>query len=115
MKRTVGGLVLLTELVVLGYGMLLAFLLTAWMETNSFAVRATEINWWIESAKRLFLVGVAAIVFAAMLWLANKVLFRWLGYQNRRLALFSAGAAFLLIVAAGTIGAVNFAVTKPFI
>jgi hypothetical protein len=114
MKRIVGGVALLTELVVLGYVMLLAFLLTVWMESDSFAVRAAEIDWWIESAKRLFVVGGAATVFAVTLWLINKPLFRWLGYRNQRLSLFSAVAVFLLVIAAGIIGAVNFVVTKPF-
>lgn len=103
------------ELVVLGYAMLMAFLLTVWIETHSFADRATEVDWWIEGGKRLFVVGVVAAIFAAILLPVNKVVFRWLGFENRHFALYSAGAAFLLIVAAGITGAVNFAITKPFI
>jgi len=114
MKRIVGVAALLTELVVLGYVMFMAFLLNVWMEHDSFALQATEIDWWIESAKRLFMVGVAATVFAVMLWLVNKSLFRWLGYRNQRLSVISAIVAFLLIIVAGVIGAVNFIVTKPF-
>jgi hypothetical protein len=113
-KRIVGVVALLTELVVLGYVMMMAFLFNVWMEHDSFAVQATEIDWWIESAKRLILAGVAATVFAVMLWLVNKSLFRWLGYRNQRLSVISAIVAFLLVIAAGIIGAVNFIVTKPF-
>ena len=114
MKRIVGSVALLAELVVLGYVMLLAFLLTAWMESDGFAAQATEIDWWIESGKRLLVVGGAATVFAIVVWLANNRLFRWLGYRNLRLSLWSAIAVFLLVAAAGAIGAVNFVITKPF-
>ena len=115
MKRAVSVMAVFVELVVLGYAMLMGFLLTVWIETDSFADRATEIDWWIEGGKRLFMVGVAAAIFAAILLPVNKVVFRWLGFENRRFASYSAGAAFLLIVAAGITGAVNFAITKPFI
>ncbi len=115
MKRTAGVLAVLAEHVLLGYAMFMAFLLTVWMETDSFAIRATEMDWWIEGGKRLFVVSVAAAIFATMLLLVNKAFFRWLGVENRRLAPTTAGAAFLLIVTAGITGAVNFVITKPFI
>ena len=115
MKRAASVVAMFVELLVVGYAMFMAFLLTVWIETDSFAIRATEIDWWIEGAKRLFVVVFAAAIFAAILLPLNKVLFRWLGFENRRLATFSAGAAFLLIVAAGITGAVSFAITKPFI
>ena len=115
MKRAASVMTVFVELVVLGYAMFMAFLLTVWIETNSFAGRATEIDWWIEGGKRLFVVGVATAIFAAILLPVNKYIFRWLGFVNRRIASYSAVAAFLLIVAAGIIGAVNFAITKPFI
>ena len=106
---------LFVELVVLGYAMFMAFLLTVWIETNGFAMRATEIDWWIEGGKRLFVVGVVAAIIAAILLPVNNVLFRWFGFENPRYVSYSAGAVFLLIVAAGIIGAINFAITKPYI
>jgi len=106
---------MLVELFVLGYGMFMAFLLTVWIETDIFAIQATEMDWWVEGGKRLFMVGVAAAIFSAILVSVNKVFFRWLGFQNRRFATVSGGAAFLLIFAAGITGAVSFAITKPFI
>jgi len=115
MKQVASIAAMFIELLVLGYAMFMAFLLTVWIETHSFANRATEIDWWIEGGKRLFVVCVAAALFAGILLPLNKVLFRWLGFENRRYATFSAAVAFLLIVAAGIIGAVNFAITKPFI
>jgi hypothetical protein len=90
MKRAASVMAMFVELVVLGYAMLIAFLLTVWMETDSFAIWATEIDWWIEGGKRLFVVGVAAAIFAAILLPMNKVFFRWLGFENRRFATFSA-------------------------
>jgi hypothetical protein len=115
MKRVASLMALFVELALLGYGMLMAFLLTVWIETHSFASQATEIDWWIEGGKRLFVVSVAAVIFAAILLPVNKVFFRWLGFEGRRFKWYLAGAAFLLIVAAGITGAVNFAITKPFI
>ena len=106
---------LFAELVVLGYAMLMAFLLTVWIETHTFANQSTEIDWWIEGGKRLFVVSVAAAMIAAILLPVNKVFFNCLGFENRRFASYSAGAAFLLIVVVGITGTVNFAITKPFI
>lgn len=115
MKRAASVMAVFVEVVMLGYSMLIAFLLTVWIETDTFANVATDIDWWIEGGKRLFVVGVAAAIFAAILLPVNKVFFRWLGFENPRFAWYSAGAAFLLIVAAGITGAVNFAISKPFI
>ncbi len=115
MKRVVSVAGMVVELLVLGYAMFLAFLLTVWIETDIFAIQATEIDWWVEGGKRLFVVGLAAAIFSAILVSVNKVFFRWLGFRNRRFAILSGGAAFLLIVAAGITGAVSFAITKPFI
>jgi hypothetical protein len=115
MKRAVSVIAVFVELVVLGYAMLMAFLITVWIETDSFAVRATEIDWWIEGGKRLFVVVIAAAIFAVILLPVNKVFFRWLGFKNRHFASYFAGAAFLLIVTVGITGEVNFAITKPFI
>ena len=114
-KQAVSVIVLFAELVVLGYAMFMAFLLTVWIETDDFAMWATEIDWWIESGKRLIVVGVVAAIFAAILFPVNKVFFRWLGFENRRFVSYSSSAAFLLVVAAGIVGAINFATTKPYI
>lgn len=108
-------LTLFVELVVLGYATFMAFLLTVWIETHGFADRATEIDWWIEGGKRLFVVSVTAAIFAAILLPVNKVLFRWIGLENRRFASYLSGVAFLMIVAAGIVGAINFVISKPFI
>jgi len=115
MKRAASVMAVFVELVVLGYAMFMAFLLTVWIETDSFAMRATEIDWWIEGVKRLFVVVVVAAIFAAILLPVNKVLLRSLGFENRRFVSYSVGAAFLLIVVVGIIGAINFAITKPYI
>jgi hypothetical protein len=115
MKRAASVTAMIIEVLVLGYAMFMAFLLTVWIETNSFANRATEIDWWIEGGKRLFVVCVAAALISAILLPLNKIFFRWLGFENHRFATFSAVAAFLLIVAVGIAGAVTFTITKPFI
>jgi hypothetical protein len=115
MKRAASVMAVFVELVVLGYTMLMSFLFTVWIETHSFADRATQLDWWIEGGARLFVVGVVAAIFATILLPVNKVVFRWLGFENRHFASYSASAAFLLIVAAGITGVVNFAITKPFI
>ena len=108
-------MVLFVELVVLGYAMLMAFLLTVWIETDSFANRAAEVDWWIEGGKRLVVVSAAAVLFAAILMSVNKMVFRWIGFEDQRFASYSAGVAFLMIVMAGITGAVNFGLAKPFI
>lgn len=115
MKKAASIAAIFVELLVLGYAMFMAFLLTVWIEDHSFAHRASEIDWWIEGGKRLFVVCVAATLFTAILLPLNKILFRWLGFENRRFAMFSAVTSFLLIVVAGITGAVTFAITKPFI
>lgn len=115
MKRIASVVAVLVELVVLGYVTLMALVLTAWMETDSFAIRATETDWWIEGGKRMFVVGVIAAIFAALSLPLNRLFFRCLGFNNRYLAPLSAGAAFILIMAAGITGAGHFVLTKPFI
>jgi hypothetical protein len=111
MKRIFGLLIISTEAAALVYTVFMSYLLTAWMETDAFAVQATNIDWWVEGGKRLLIVGLGASFVACISMVGNGYLFRWLGL---RLALFSAIAVFVLMVAAGMIGAIEFAVTKPF-
>jgi len=115
MKRALCGLVYLGEIAVLGCATFMAFLFGAWMESDAFAIGATELDWWFEGGKRLFIVAVAATAFSATVLITNRHVFRWLGLENRRAAFVLATTAFVLVLAAGIVGVLSFVIQKPFI
>ena len=115
MKRAIFGLVIMGEIAVVGYAAFMIFLFGAWMESDAFAVGASDPDWWLEGGKRLFVISVAAIAFSTTALIANRPIFRWLGFESRRAAFVSAAAAFALLLAAGIIGVLLFVIRKPFI
>jgi hypothetical protein len=114
-QRVAGVVVLLAESAVFVWALFMSFLLTAWMEGDGFAARATELDWWIEAGKRMTVATIGAGIFALVAFFVSRCAFRWAGITSDRLALLTAAGAFVLLIGAAVVGAVTFVVTKPFI
>lgn len=115
MKRALRSLVYLGEIAVLGYTTFMAFLFGAWMESDTFAIGATELDWWFEGGKRIFIVAVVAAAFSATALIVNRHVFRWLGLENRRAPFVLAITVLVLVLVAGIVGVLSFVIQKPFI
>ena len=113
--RVAGVVVLVTELGVFAWALFMSFLLTAWMEGDGFAAKATEMDWWIEAGKRMTVATIGAAIFSILTFFVNRHALRWTGIINERIALFMAVGAFVLLLGAATAGAIGFVITKPFI
>jgi len=114
-ERVAGMVVLVTELGVFAWALFMSFLLTAWMEGDGFAARATEMDWWIEAGKRMTVATIGAAIFSILTFFVNRHALRWAGVINERVAFFTAVGAFVLLLGAATAGAISFVITKPFI
>ena len=107
-------LLLLVEVYVVGYASLVAYLFTAWMQSDGFAMRATEMDWWWEALKRVGMSLLLAIAVSAALFYINRILVRrrylkWASFQR-----YSALICFILITLAAVAGAISFLIHKPF-
>ena len=115
MKRIIGISLLTAEVVATAYSAFMAYLLSAWMESDDFALQTTGSDWLFEGGKRLMIVCLGAFVAAAMARAGNERLFRLLGFPINRMDIYSAVAIFILIVASGAIGSIEFIMTRPFL
>ncbi len=114
MKRIAKVVVVLLELFLLGNGILIAFLMGSWMESDAFAYSASELDWWKVAVKRFLVLSVLSVVASAIVWMINKPLFAWSGFKNKRLPVITAGVTLVSFGVAGLVGAITFAVTKPY-
>jgi hypothetical protein len=114
-RRTIAGLIVVAEVALAAYLTLIVWLLSVWMVDDSVAARMVSSDWYIEGARR-FAAGVAvSLVFGAVAYVANR---RWLTPLLPDSPLFASRAAVLLgccIGLGGAAGAIQFAVTKPFL
>ena len=107
-------ILLLVELYVIGYATFKAYLLNAWMESGSFARRATELDWWLAALQRVGMSLLLAGAVSAALFYINRLLVRrhylkWTSFHRN-----SAVLCFGLITIAALLGAVSFLITKPY-
>lgn len=106
---------MLLELFLLGTGILMAFLMASWMESDAFAYSASGVDWWKLAVKRFLALSVVSVVASMIVWRINKPLFAWVGFKNERLPAITAGVTLASLGVAGLAGAITFAVTKPYI
>jgi hypothetical protein len=96
------------------YVALYCWLIAAWIVDDSWAFRAAPIDWWREAATRfgfgILLGSAAGLVLVAL----NRLLAR-AGLTVPRLGPWQIGVgAFAAIVAASAIGALYFAIRRPY-
>ena len=108
-------MLLLVQAAIVIYVATISFLITVLYETDTFAFRATEFDWWLQGARKLAIVAVATAIITSFIYVVNKRLFRWIGLRNPRLALFVSATAGVLVLGAGTVGTAMFIYSKPFI
>ena len=114
MKRGIGILLIIAEAAGAIYAVFMSYLMTVWMESDAFAAHASDRDWWAESGKRVMIVILGAVLTATIVRLVNRKLFPLTGLQTSRMDLYSAIALFVLMVAAGAIGSIEFVSTRPF-
>ena len=108
-------LLLVVEVYVLGYASLVAYLFTSWMQSDSFAFRATAMDWWLEAIKRIGISLLLALAVSAAVFYINRILvkrryLRWTSFHR-----YSALTCFGFITLAALAGTVIFLVDKPYI
>ena len=108
-------LLLLVEVYVLGYAGLVAYLFTAWMQSDSFAMQSTEMDWWLEALKRVGMSLLLALAVSGALFYINRLLvkrryLKWVSFYR-----YSALFCFGFITLAAIIGTVSFLINKPYL
>jgi len=106
---------MLVEFLLLFFLMLMAFLITGWIEDDSFAITASDMDWWIVAGQRLLFTSVLSLIAAVFIWLINRSLFEWSRFGIERLPIISGIIAFVSLFISALGGAIYFAVWKPFI
>ena len=113
-RIAIPALILIVETVLAAHVAVVVWLLAVWMVDDSQAARMVPSDWYIEAVRR-FAVGTAVgFVFGAVAYLVNR---RWvapLAPNSPSLALRAALLLACCIGLAGGVGAIQFAVTKPF-
>jgi len=107
--------IMLVEFLLLFFLMLMAFLITGWIEDDSFAVTASEIDWWIVAGQRLIFTSVLSLIAAVFIWRVNNSLFVLGHFGIERLPIISGIIVFVCLFISAVGGAIYFAVWKPFI
>jgi hypothetical protein len=105
----------LLEIFVFGNAILIAFVMGAWMESSSFASSASESDWWFEAGNRFIVGSVMAAFLSALVWFVNRNLFVWVGFKTERPSTLIASILFGSLCVSTLVGAINFAITKPYI
>ena len=113
-RRAIPALILIVETGLASYVALVVWLLSVWMVDDSQAARMVPSDWYIEAVRR-FGAGIAvALVFGALAYLVNR---RWVAALLPNSPSLALRAALLLACCIGLfggVGAIQFAVTKPF-
>ena len=107
-------LLLLVELYVVGYASLVAYLFTSWMQSDGFALGATQMDWWLEAIQRVGVSLLLALAVSTALFYINRFLvkrryLKWASFHR-----YSALLCFSLIIVAALTGAVIFLIDKPY-
>jgi hypothetical protein len=101
---------LLLEGVGAAYLCLIGYLMGVWMVGDSVAFRMTSSDWYLEGVKRFAEVCVLAAVSALVVHLFN----RWALCSRMPAARLVSVLVFSAICVSGLVGAVEFAVKKPY-
>ena len=112
-NRILIGLLLLVEVYVVGYACLVAYLFSSWMQSDSFALSATQMDWWLEALKRIGLSLLLALAVSAALFYINRILVKrryltWVSFHR-----YSALVCFSLVTLAAVAGAISFLKHQP--
>ena len=108
-------ILLLVELYVIAYAGLMAYILNAWLKSDTFARRATELDWWLVAFQRVGMSLLLAVAVSAALFYINRLLVRrhyliWASFPR-----YSALLTFSVITVAALAGAVSFLFNKPYL
>lgn len=104
---------LVIELAVLGYGTLMAWLLSAWFLDDAVAAGMQPTDWWSIAAERFVSCALVSVFAATCVSVVN----RWLARVNQwsgRWPLVTTALFVVLPVGASLAGVIQFGLTKPF-
>ena len=115
LARTLVVLLLLSEIYVLGYATLVAFVISGWFESDMFALQANEADWILLAVKRLILITVFAVLISFVLMFINRLLVHRQLITWPNLPRLSFIISLLLIIGSGLTGSALLIINKPFI
>lgn len=92
----------------------LAWIISSWMTDDSWASRASDLDWWLEAGRRATFGLLAALCVGLVLFVLNRGLIHWrlASPQARPLRTAVIGAS--VVAAASIAGAVYFAIERPW-
>jgi hypothetical protein len=107
-------LVVLGEAVVCFYLTTVVWVMTRWPDSEAVAYRMRGWDWWKAGASHFLAGSLVGLVGGGTVFIANRPVMRWLGVEGKRIPLGIAGSFAAAIVLAAFIGALSFAIRKPY-
>lgn len=113
-KKIIVAIVMLGEAFVFASAVMVIFVMSAWMESDAFMISASEIDWWVEAGKRFIFASFLSLLFVAAFWLINKLLLSWIQFKKQKAHNYLAVIALFVLLGSSLMGAITFAITRPF-
>ena len=92
----------------------LAWLMSGWMVDDSWAERASDADWWFEAGRRTAVGLLGALIVGCVLFVLNRSLAHWKLASPAARPIRAAILGASVVAAASTVGAVMFAIDRPF-
>jgi hypothetical protein len=102
------------QLAGVAYASLIAWLMSVWMVDDSWAVHASDADWWVAAGKRVALGLIGAAIVGGVLFVFNRALVHWKLASPTARPLRAALLGTTVVAIASIAGAVIFVVERPF-
>lgn len=114
-QRIAIGLVLAAEALGLTYAVAMAWLMSGWFLDDHVAASMLPHEWWIVAAQRVAFWSVAAVLLSLLTYGIGHLVARALGVNFERPRVITAIPVFVAVEASAIAGALQFALTRPFL
>jgi len=115
MKKIIPYIVFIFEFIVAAYLAYISYFLSAWFINDSVAVRLKDNDWNMIAVWRVLEFLVVGLVFSLITFFINKyVISHFMLGKKQKLAVIISVMIFFMIVIPSIIGAIEFAIEKPF-
>jgi hypothetical protein len=114
MKRLSLVVLLVLEVPAVAYVSVIAWLTSVWFLDDQAASQMNAADWWLVASKRLGICVIGAACFAAVVYLGTRLAVGRAGTKRNRAPVVNAAVVFVVVVVASLAGALQFAITKPY-
>jgi hypothetical protein len=115
MKKIIPYAIVSIEFLISAYVAFCGYFLSGWFINDEAAARLAENDWNMIAATRVFYASIIALLMAGAFFIMNKYIFsHYTNGTHNKNALITSIVIFFMIVIPSIIGAIEFALKKPF-